>query len=91
MNFGDITNGTTLVLALGSNFLWLIAFVVSSEKKKYAAERDFNHVKNNLKQMGDGIAMMEKDIDSRFDGLDKTLAEIKAYIAIHVASTVKKE
>lgn len=91
MNFNDITNGTMFVLALGSNVLWVIAFIVSAEKKKYAAERDFNHLRNNQKQMGDGIAMIAKDMDSRFDSLEKTLVEIKAFMTIHVVNSNKNK
>lgn len=82
------------ILALATNIVgvvvWILVFYASSEKKKYAAERDFNHLRNNQKDISNGIAAIAKDIDSRFDDLDKQntdmkhqLLEIKTYLNIH--------
>ncbi|QSJ20109.1 hypothetical protein JYQ62_16175 [Nostoc sp. UHCC 0702] len=79
------------ILAVGSNLIWLLVTYANGEKKKYAAERDFNHLKNNQIAISDGIIFLTKDLDSRLDDVDKNLIEIKSYLAIHVASTVKRE
>ncbi|MCV3216034.1 hypothetical protein OGM63_21400 [Plectonema radiosum NIES-515] len=71
--------------------VWYAVWYANSEKKKYAAERDFNHLKNNQIEISGGIAEIAKDLDGRFDDLDKRLnsqdhdlLEIKTYLNIHV-------
>lgn len=70
--------------------VWYAVWYANSEKKKYAAERDFNHLKNNQKGISDGIAHIADDFDKRFDELEKHLSlqdydllEIKTYLNIH--------
>ncbi len=67
-------------LALGGNITWAIILYGNSEKKKYAAERDFNHLRNNQSQISDGIADGFEEMDRRFDTLDRDLLEIKAWM-----------
>jgi hypothetical protein len=82
------------LLALITNIVavvvWLLIFYANSEKKKYASERDFNHLRNNQKDISNGIAAIAKDFDGRFDDFDKRfnniehqLLEIKTYLNIH--------
>lgn len=82
------------LLALFTNIfgvvVWYAVWYANAEKKKYAAERDFNHLKNNQKDISNGIAEIAKDFDIRFDELDKRfnsqdhdLLEIKTYLNIH--------
>jgi hypothetical protein len=47
-----------------------IAWYAGSVRKGYAAQRDFEHLKNNYKQMSQVIADIDKELDSRFDRLD---------------------
>jgi hypothetical protein len=68
------------VLALGGNITWAIILYGNGEKKKYAAERDFTHLRNNQKQMSEGIAHGFEEIERRFDVVDRDLLEIKAYL-----------
>ncbi|BBD66329.1 hypothetical protein NIES4072_64020 [Nostoc commune NIES-4072] len=70
----------TFVLALGGHVTWGIVFFTNSIKRRYAAERDFNHLKNNQKQITDNIAFGFREIDERFDRTDRDLLEIKAYL-----------
>ncbi|MEH2305418.1 hypothetical protein [Nostoc sp.] len=49
-------------------------------KKEYAAQRDFEHLKGNLKQMSDGIVDGFDEMENRFDGIDKELLRIEAYL-----------
>lgn len=48
--------------------------------KAYAAERDFNHIKNNLSQLQLGLNELIKQQDHRTDMLIKEMVEIKAYL-----------
>ncbi len=63
-------------------------------KKAYAAERDFEHLKNNFKQMSDGIALgfkgieddlidNHKNLETKINNLNRDIVEIKAYMVIH--------
>lgn len=70
----------TFTLAVGGNITWSLLFFSNSIKRRYAAERDFNHLKNNQRQISDSIAICLKDMDTRFDRVDRDLLEIKAYI-----------
>ncbi len=77
----------TFALALGGHVTWAVVFFANSIKRRYAAERDFNHLKNNQKQITDNIAFGFKEIDDRFDRIDdrfdridRDLLEIKAYL-----------
>ncbi|BCL34251.1 hypothetical protein [Nostoc sp. MS1] len=68
------------ILALGGNITWAIIMIANAQKKAYAAERDFNHLKNNQKDISDGIAMGFDEIERRFDYVDKELIELKSWL-----------
>lgn len=61
---------------LGGALLWY----KGSVEKRYAAQRDFNHLKNNYQQMSEALAAIAKDMDTRFDSTDDQLKEIKLTI-----------
>jgi hypothetical protein len=67
-------------LALGGNITWAFVMFGNSQKKAYAAERDFNHLKNNQKDISDGIGMGFDEMDRRFDAVDRELLEMKAWL-----------
>jgi hypothetical protein len=67
------------VLALGSNLVWALVIFTNAQKKAYAAERDFNHLKNNQLNISQGIATGFKDIESGLDRLEKEVLELKAW------------
>lgn len=67
----------------------LIAIYRGSIRKGYAAERDFNHLKEDfkslsanlnflLKEQDTSIKGLAKDLDTRCDRIDQNLLEIKA-------------
>lgn len=51
--------------------------------KAYAAERDFNHLRNNQLQISDGIAAGFKEMEHQFEFITKELSDIKAYLIRH--------
>lgn len=67
------------VLALGSNLVWALVIFANAQKKAYAAERDFNHLKNNQLSISDGIVTGFKDIESSIDRIEKEIVELKAW------------
>lgn len=70
----------TFALALGGNVTWAILFFSNSVKRKYAAERDFAHLKNNQKDLTDNLALIFKELDRRLDYQDREMSEIKTFI-----------
>lgn len=68
------------ILALGGNIIWAFVMYANSEKKKYAAERDFNHLRNNQKNISDGIAHGFDELEHKIDGVNRELLEIKAWM-----------
>ncbi|MBW4607353.1 MAG: hypothetical protein KME22_09025 [Hassallia sp. WJT32-NPBG1] len=68
----------------------LVSHYSNSQQKRYAAERDFQHLKRNQEQIVENIAHIAKDFDDRFDDIDRrlnnidnALLEIKTYLNIH--------
>ncbi|WP_238553614.1 hypothetical protein [Fortiea contorta] len=52
----------------------------NNEKKKYGLERDFGHIRRNQEQMQQGIDLIIKEIDFRFDSINKDVIEIKSVL-----------
>ena len=68
----------------------LVSHYSNSQQKRYAAERDFQHLKRNQEQIVSNIAHIAEEFDHRFDEIDKrlnhidhALLEIKTYLNIH--------
>lgn len=80
MNIQTYISLAAFLLSLGGNILWALLMLVNAEKKKYAAERDFNHLKNNQKNISDGIADGFNEIEHKLDALIHELHEIKAWL-----------
>ncbi|WP_375502936.1 hypothetical protein [uncultured Nostoc sp.] len=49
-------------------------------EKALNEERDFNHLKNNQKDISNGVALGFNEMDRRFDDVDRELLEIKAWL-----------
>ena len=56
------------------------ARAADAAKKEYAAQRDFEHLKNNLKNITDGVGREFKDVNERFDDVERYLSRIEAYL-----------
>jgi hypothetical protein len=81
----------SFILAFGCSvsgwFVWWINKIdhdkqaaAQNAKKDYAQQRDFEHLRNNQKQIGDGLAHGFKDMEERFDIVDRELLRIEAYL-----------
>lgn len=57
-----------------------IAYIRSSTKKAYAAERDMNHFKNNQIQLARNVDYYREQTDERLQQIHDELIEIKAKI-----------
>lgn len=77
---GDLIALSGLLLATATTVIGAVLWYANTEKRRYALERDFNHIKNNLEQISDGISHEFKDLNDRFDDVDKELLRIEAYL-----------
>lgn len=60
----------------------LISHYSNSQKKRYAAERDFQHLKRNQEQIVANIAHIADEIDDYFQTLNRDILEIKLRLDI---------
>lgn len=70
-----------LVTSIGGGVAWWRAVV----RKQYAAERDFGHLKRNYQQLAQGVDLLYKEGDKRFDRLDLEMVELKGLLAAVLA------
>ena len=66
----DLNNLITLLTFLGGGIagitgtlLGLARWYASSEKKKYAAERDFQHLKRAQEQLSEGLKLISEEVE----------------------------
>ena len=78
----------TFFLALGGNCVWALLFFANSIKRKYAAERDFGHIKNNIKDLIGNLEFLFKELDRRLDSQDRDLSELKSYL---IGKAIRRE
>ena len=69
----------------------LLTWYGGSREKKYAAKRDFEHLKNNQKEISNGIAFLGKEIDDHFDTLNRDILEIKIRLNIDTEKKHRKK
>lgn len=53
-----------------------------AEKKKYAAERDFNHLKNSFAQLSETVKTLHGESELRIGHLETDLKELKGMLNI---------
>lgn len=63
---------TGLVGFIGGAVTWYAGAV----RKRYAAERDFDHLKRNYRQMAENQKAILKELDDRFDRTDQELIKL---------------
>lgn len=66
-----------LIISICSFFGGLIMWYRGSVEKRYAAERDFNHLKRNYEQLAASLASLMQMEDERFDELRLRLNNIE--------------
>ncbi|WP_448286101.1 hypothetical protein [Phormidesmis priestleyi] len=77
MNFevNSLISVLTFAAGAGSAVWGMISWYAGAEKKKYAAEREFQHLKRNQEQMKQSIEHVTKEIDALSDDV-KTLTAV---------------
>ncbi|BAT53784.1 hypothetical protein NOS3756_27470 [Nostoc sp. NIES-3756] len=71
-----------LVLATLTTVLGGVVWFANSEKKRYAAERDFAHIRRNQEQMQQGLTSLFNELDRRFDTVERDILEIKTSLKL---------
>ncbi|AFZ59379.1 hypothetical protein H6G54_00810 [Anabaena cylindrica FACHB-243] len=72
----------TLILTVGSNLVWLLNYYGNSEKKRYAAEREFQHLKKNQEQLMLNLDNIFQDVESQYKFIARDLLVIKTKLGI---------
>lgn len=71
-----------LLLATVTTVLSAVVWFANSEKKRYAAERDFAHIRRNQEQMQQGLNNLLHELDRRFDMVERDILEIKSSLKV---------
>lgn len=78
----DLIALCSLFLACFTTLIGAILWYAQSEKKKYASERDFQHIRNNQKNISDSIALLTRDIEDKLDNIGRDILEIRINLGI---------
>lgn len=80
MSLEIVATAISVLTFAGGTIAWYSAFV----QKRYAAQRDFEHLKRNFEQNSQALKVLREDLqdlskvlDSRFDSLDRNADEIR--------------
>lgn len=77
MNSSTIIALAGLALAALTTGAGLFQYILSSQKKSYAAERDFNHLKRNYEQLAENQQLLLREFEERSTELRQELREQK--------------
>lgn len=80
MNISEISTIVATTLGLVSFVGGAIAYVRSSSRKQYAAERDMNHFKNNQLQLKDAISMFAHENEQEIRNIHEQLIGINSKV-----------
>lgn len=68
----------TMLISVSMFLAGLVTWYSGAVRKRYAAQRDYEHLKTSYKQLASGQSVISKDMDSRFDSIMLELKEVKA-------------
>lgn len=66
-----------LIMSVGSALFAVVTWYSASVQKRYASQRDFEHLKRNYQQLSENHAQTSKEMDARFDQMTLDLRDIK--------------
>ena len=55
----------------------VVAWYRSAVQKEYASQRDWEHIKNNQRELVQNLNFLFKELDSRLDRIDNQNVELK--------------
>lgn len=80
MNLDKIQEWIPLAIGIITFLGGTLAWYSGAVEKRYAAQRDFAHLRENQKQISQGVSDLFKEQDRRFDELERESTEIKSLI-----------
>ncbi|MBG1269870.1 hypothetical protein [Nostoc sp. WHI] len=86
MNFSpsDLIALGALILAFASTVCGAFIWYVQGERKKFAAERDFQHIKNNQKSMTESIVYLTDSLEGHLKIIERDILEMKISLGIKI-------
>lgn len=72
----------SLVTNLILGAMWYVNTQRSTERKQYAAERDFNHLKRNQEQISTGLGHILEEMERNFLVIQRDVLEMKILLGI---------
>lgn len=73
----EILQFVLLCLSIGSVIVAVISWYSASVQKRYASQRDFEHLKRNYQQLSEGLTELTKEVDKRFDENTLDMRDLK--------------
>lgn len=78
----DIIALGSLSLALTTTGIGALLWYVQGEKKKYASERDFQHLRRNQEAISQGIKVIADEAERKLDLIGRDILEIRIMLGI---------
>lgn len=78
MNINNVQIWIGLVIGVSTFLAGILAWYAGAIEKKYAAQRDFQHLKKNQEQIVSLTEQLFKEQDRRFDEIQRENDELKA-------------
>lgn len=76
----DLASTIGLLMGVISFVAGAVTWYRGSVEKRYAAERDFNHVRRNLEQLSGNLNDFAEEMDHRFDQTNGELIQVKSLL-----------
>lgn len=92
INVSTLISLSGFLLAATTTLAGAILWYVNTEKKKYAAERDFQHLKRNQEQISQGLGDIVQELERHFDKVDRRFDQIERDILeIKIRNSTEEE
>jgi DNA polymerase III epsilon subunit-like protein len=79
---GDAIALAALFLSLTTNIVGGLIWMRSADRKKFAAEREFLHVKNGIIDLSKNLDILFQDLENDRDVMKRDLFKIMVYLGI---------
>jgi len=80
VNINTLIALASFMLALFTTATGAILWYANTEKKRYAAERDFAQLKRNQESISGSIDQLLSELDRRMDIIERDLLEMKSFL-----------
>jgi hypothetical protein len=87
MNIDNLQSLISLFLGVAGFTTGSVMWWKGSIEKRYAAERDFSHLRRNQEQISNSLGLIDKELDERFHNLNMELVQIKSLLMAILAKS----